>query len=109
VQRKRAGTRRGPDLIEKPDQLGGVQRLSVLVVAEVRVRVDDGRPSREQRPDLVNDGLEGRSDVHAGILAGSALEAGQHRQHATIAPLPPWADDEAVLADVAELRYRHGT
>ncbi len=62
----------GRHLIEKGDQGGGVQRLAVLIAAQVGVGIDDQRAGGEQRADLVDDGLVGRGEIHTGMLADAA-------------------------------------
>jgi hypothetical protein len=49
VQREHARARRFADLIEVPDQALEIERLTVLVPSQMRVRVDDNSVGRQER------------------------------------------------------------
>ena len=76
VQRERAGPRGRGDLVEEREQAGEIERLPVLIPAQMRVRVDDDRAVRKQLTYLRNNRLGGRQtdplpDPRRSQVAGS--------------------------------------
>ena len=57
------------DLVKKLDQRPGLQRLPILILAKVRVRIDHDRLRRQQLPHLGDNRLKRCLELHPTILA----------------------------------------